>query len=280
MTTAEQWRRAVAAGQQQPVAPRDAATVVLLRPTGGDGTAGPFQVCLLRRSPSMSLAPGSYVFPGGVVDPGDAAPATEGWYGPPPADWATRLDASPDRAAALVHAAARETFEEAGIVFASAPEAGVADTAGDPGWEQDRAAVAERRVALGAVLQRRGLVLRTDLMRPWARWVTPRVERRRYDARFFLALLPDGQQPRAASTESDALAWLTPEQALRGWRHGELPMLPPTVATLRELNSLNSLDAVLAAERDLSPFEPEVRQHAGTVTVIGPDGTEYPAPRI
>ena len=77
---------------------------------------------MLRRVAAMKFAPGAYVFPGGSVDPADYA-AEVGWHGPDPAEFGARLGASAEMARALVCAAVRETFEEAGVLLAGAPAA-------------------------------------------------------------------------------------------------------------------------------------------------------------
>jgi 8-oxo-dGTP pyrophosphatase MutT (NUDIX family) len=127
--------RAFADGSRTPVEPRDAATVVLMRP-------GPHQpeIYLLRRHTSMAFAGGMCVFPGGGVDQRDFD-HTVAWAGPPSATWAERLGTSEELARALVCAAVRETFEESGVLLAgpSADEV-VADTTGAD-WEADRLAL-------------------------------------------------------------------------------------------------------------------------------------------
>jgi len=203
--------RDILEGRKQPVPPRDASTVLLLRAapaghaglpgaTGPDetpagGASGGFEVYLLRRRRSMAFAPGAHVFPGGSVDPRDAETALA-WAGPEPAAWSKMLNGSAELARALICAAVRETFEESGVLLAGpAPDAVVADTTGD-GFEADRKALIDRSLSLAGLLQRRGLVLRSDLLRPWARWVTPEIEGRRFDTRFFAAALPAGQRTR------------------------------------------------------------------------------------
>src|SRR5207302_7788536 len=124
----------------------------------------------------------AYGFPGGAVD---AADADEGiaWAGPDAATWATQLATTADLARTLVCAAVRETFEESGVLLAG-PDAGtVLATTGDEGWEADRRALLAGSLSLAELLHRRGLVLRSDLLRPWARWITPVTEARRYDTR-------------------------------------------------------------------------------------------------
>ena len=178
--------RAYAAGTRTPVEPKDAATVVLMRPSA----AGP-EVYLLRRQTSMAFAGGMCVFPGGGVDPRDFD-AEVAWAGPPVSAWASWLGVDEALARALVCAAVRETFEESGVLLAgpSADEV-VADTTGDD-WEADRVALEGRTLSLTDLLARRGLVLRTDLLGVWAAWTTPVFEPRRYRTWFFVADLPVG----------------------------------------------------------------------------------------
>jgi 8-oxo-dGTP pyrophosphatase MutT (NUDIX family) len=232
---------------------RDASTIVVLR----DGAAG-LEAYLLRRVASMAFAPLMHVFPGGRVDPADSAAHT-GWYGPAPEEWAGILSADAGLARGLVCAAVRETFEESGVLFAGAGPDEFADVSG-PDWEADRLALIERRESLSGLLTRRGLALRADLLRPWAHWITPEIEPRRYDTRFFVAGLPPSQSTRDVGGESDATMWLTPQQAIELHERDELAMLPPTITTLRELAEYDRVEDVLAAAaaRDIAPVLPRV----------------------
>ncbi|MBX9387677.1 NUDIX hydrolase [Streptomonospora nanhaiensis] len=242
---------------------RPAATVMLLRERPG------LEVYLLRRVRSMPFAPGVYVFPGGGVDDRDTDRGVR-WAGPSPAAWAEVLGTAEPLARALVCAAVRETFEESGVLLAGPAESGpVADTRG-PDWEADRAALVDRSLAFSAFLDRRGLVLRTDLLRAWSRWITPEGEPRRYDTRFFAAALPDGQSTRDVGGEADRVAWLDPAEAVAAWRRGDLAMLPPTAYSCASLAECGSLAAVMAAPRDLSPVRPELREVDGRVRVAVP----------
>jgi hypothetical protein len=163
-------------------------------------------------------------------------------------------------ALALVCAAVRETFEESGVLLAGpTSDTVVADTTGAD-WEADRRALEGRDLAFTDFLARRGLVLRTDLLRFWGRWITPVVEPKRYDTRFFVAELPEGQVTRDVSTESDQVEWLSPEEATRAVDDGRLSMLTPTYVTCLELSEYDDPDAVLAAapHRDGTPIQPRL----------------------
>lgn len=258
--------RAFAEGRAEPVEPRDAATVVLVRP--GDGAP---EVYLLRRQTSMAFAAGMCVFPGGGVDRRDFD-HTVAWAGPPPATWAERLGASEELARALVCAAVRETFEESGVLLAgaSAHEV-VADTTGAD-WETDRLALEGKELSFTDFLDRRGLVLRTDLLGAWSGWCTPVFEPRRFRARFFVAVLPAGQRTRDVSTESSSVIWLDAAEACDQVDAGELRMLPPTYLTCLEVAQFATPDEVLAVARDrrVEIFTPEVEGSGTDATLTAP----------
>ncbi|PYC86614.1 NUDIX hydrolase [Streptomyces tateyamensis] len=233
--------RALAAGRLTPPAPKRAATVVLLR----DGAGEP-EAYLLRRRGSMAFAGGMYAYPGGGVDPRDAE-APPPWAGPSPEQWAHRLGVDPATAQAVVCAAVRETFEEAGVLLAG-PDAEQVAAARD--WRAERAALEAHQLSFAEFCREHRLVLRSDLLGGWARWVTPAFEERRYDTWFFVAALPPGQQAAHEVGEADRVAWLTPAAAVRGYAEGRYGMLPPTVSVLRELLPLRSAGEALAtAER-------------------------------
>ena len=285
------------AGRIAPATPRDAATVMLLRPAGADAAGGAavgvadgavgavgVEVLMLRRVAAMKFAPGAYVFPGGSVDPADFDPQI-GWHGPDPAEFGARLGAPPELARALVCAAVRETFEEAGVLLAGAPDGGpLAGPSGPsgPSWDEDRAALVAGALTLAELLSRRGLVLRADLLVPWARWITPEGEPRRFDARFFAAALPAGQVATGHAAESDRIAWLRPAAALAAARAGEMSMLPPTATTLNDFALAgaaaagDAVDAILARRPAIEPVGPRLVLEDGLAWLVIPDEVGYP----
>ncbi|WP_089157478.1 NUDIX hydrolase [Micromonospora sp. NBS 11-29] len=230
--------------------PRVAATVLLLRPAGGDG----FEVYLIRRLAAMTFG-GMYAFPGGGVDRSDSE-AHLGWAGPGPTGWGERLRLDAAAAQAVVCAAAREVFEEAGVLLAG-PDGGtvVGDVSGDD-WEAARQDLVGRRTGFADLLAGRGLTLRSDLLLPWSRWITPEFEPRRFDTYFFVALLPEGQRTRDVSGEADHTLWLRPADALARAEAGELTMLPPTMVTLAEVAAGGDLSGVARAAARRDPGTP------------------------
>jgi 8-oxo-dGTP pyrophosphatase MutT (NUDIX family) len=243
-------------GTRQPVEARHASTVVLLR--DGDGRPGGLEVYLLRRHVDMAFAAGMCVFPGGGVDKRDFD-ADIGWVGPSPAEWAQRLDTDEAFARALVCAAVRETFEESGVLLAGPTEDTVVEDTTGEDWEADRHRLESREVSFTDFLERRGLKLRTDLLRFWGSWVTPVFEPRRFNARFFVADLPAGQATRDVSTESDEVVWLPVRDAIRAVDAHEMLMLPPTYCTCLELfDFTDPAQALVEADgRDVSAVEPQ-----------------------
>lgn len=261
----------MARGEVTPAPARRAATVLLLR----DAPGGP-EVHMLRRRTTMPFAGGVYAYPGGGVDPRDERPLD--WAGPALDEWADRLGLKrPDAAQAVVCAAVRETFEEAGVLLAGADaDSVVADTTGDA-WEADRRALVARELSFAELLARRGLVLRSDLLGPWARWTTPEFEERRYDTWFFVAALPAGQLTRDVSGEADRTVWVRPADAAAARDAGELLMMPPTIATLRALTPYDTAADVLAAgaTRDMATVLAQLRTSGDEVVVSWPGHEEF-----
>lgn len=275
----------LAAGRAAAATPRDAATVVLLRvppqaaapgslpPAGGD-----VEVLMLRRTAAMKFAPGAHVFPGGSVDPADFG-ADVGWHGPDPAEFGARLGAPPELARALACAAARETFEESGVLLAGTPDGALAVPAGTT-WAADRMALAAGALAFGELLSRRGLVLRADLLTPWARWITPEGEPRRFDARFFVAALPAGQRAVGHAAEADQVAWVRPAAAIDTARAGKISLLPPTAVTLHEVATAvaagEGITGILRQRRVIEPVRPRLVLADGQPWLLIPEEVRYP----
>lgn len=250
-----------------PAPVRAAATVVLLRPSGES-----FELYVLKRASTMAFG-GVYAFPGGGVDPSDRPETLR-------ADWPERLGVPDEQARAVVGAAARELFEEAGVLLAGpVGEAdrtvgnltAAAETVGDVSaedWEAERAAVQARELTMTELLGRRGLRLRDDLLFPWARWITPEFEPKRFDTWFFVALLPQAQTARDVSGEADRTTWISPAAA------DGLAMLPPTRSMVNDLAAYQKMAEVVAAASRRNAADPvlprvELTEDGGALLRIG-----------
>jgi glyoxylase-like metal-dependent hydrolase (beta-lactamase superfamily II)/8-oxo-dGTP pyrophosphatase MutT (NUDIX family) len=228
-----------------PVVPVPAATVVLIRP----GRAG-LEVLLTQRPRSMAFAPDMHVFPGGRVDEGDAAPRLlrRSIVAPEAAALALGGDLTPIEALAVHVAAIRELFEEAGVLLADGGRGGVPIPV--RAASEARSALVGGDAGFESIVDELDLRLRTDLLVPLSRWVTPPTLPRRFDARFFAAGLPAGAR---VSFEGDEVAghrWLTPAAGLAAMAAGEIGMWLPTSATLQQLEHVSSIDQ---AHERLSP---------------------------
>jgi len=269
-------------GEQRPppdgaagdVTVRPAATVMLVK----DTPAG-LEVFVLRRVVGMAFAGGMTAFPGGAVDGSDhetdhAAPLR--WSGPDPQWWAAQLGVTPDTARALVVAAARELFEETGVLLAgpTARRVGAGrhrsdQIAAGSVTDADRIAVLDRRAPFADVLTGADLELRADLLRPWANWVTPAGHTRRYDTFFFTAAMPAGQQARLLTSEADLGQWRAPQALLAEYDVGAVQLMPPTLAMLTDLAGVGSVAEVMAARRVVTPVRFGEPSGVGTVGTVG-----------
>jgi len=250
-----------------PATPKDAATVMLVRDIDGG-----LEVFLQRRVKGMPFAGGMTVFPGGGVDRRDADTSLA-WHGPPPAWWAARFACDVGLARALVCAAVRETFEESGVLLAGPSEDTVVSDVRP--FAEARSQLVNRELSLAGFLAEAGLVLRADLLRPWSNWVTPVEEKRRFDARFFLARVPEGQRPDGATTEAADTRWSLPSTTLDEWKAGEVGLLPPTWTTLAELEDCTSVADTMSRERTIEKLMPRVVRDGGVLRIVLPGDAGY-----
>jgi len=210
--------------QRAPVAPRPAATVLLLRDAPGG-----LEVLMTRRSATASFAPGAYVFPGGGIDAADAAAH----------DVAVHRPGQGGERLTQAIAAIRESFEELGVLLARHAD-GRAAAAAD-------IASLDRHQPLAAQCRERGLLLAADEVFVLAHWTTDRDLPRRFDVPFLVARMPHGQQPVADEAEQFEPVWVRPAQALERHEAGSFFMIFPTIRTLQRLVPFACVDALLAA---------------------------------
>lgn len=211
-----------AASVRTVAAPRAAGTLVLAR-DGADG----LEVLMVRRGRGAAFMADAYVFPGGRVEK--------------------------DEPGGAPGAAIREAFEEAGVLLARPAAASSGSDMirldGEPWTKEARRGLAGRTLALRALLDERGLALATDALAPFARWITPESEPRRYDTFFFLAAMPPGQTAAPDDVEVSEHRWATPAALLEADRRRELKLPPPTQWHLRDLSALRTVEEALAWAR-------------------------------
>jgi 8-oxo-dGTP pyrophosphatase MutT (NUDIX family) len=242
------------------VTPKDAATVIIVR----DGSAG-LEVFCVERSKQSRFMGGALVFPGGKVDPGDASD-----------EWLPLVTSVATERAHRI-AACRETLEEAALLHATGPVS-------DDELLALRSRLTNDPAALREFLRSRGLKLDLAALHPFARWVTPEAESRRYDALFFVAVAPAGQTGAHDEHETMASFWATPGEVLRRWEAGDVQLAPPTHRTLWLLASCASTKAVLelAAASSKEPICPRLVQAGETLALTLPGDPEHPVrePRV
>jgi 8-oxo-dGTP pyrophosphatase MutT (NUDIX family) len=243
--------------------PKPASTVAVIR----DGERG-IETWMMRRVKARAFAPGAAVFPGGSVDERDADVSVP-WSGSDPETFAARFGTDPRTARELVTAALRELFEETGALLANPLP--------DVDLDAARIAIEARELPLAQFLADHGSVLDAGALHPWARWVTPAVETRRYDTWFFVATLPEGVEAQAVSSEADVAGWVVVQDMLDANERGENRLLPPTIAMLRALIEGGTVAKVIAEapNRSLEPIHPEVRRGADGKNVVTAAGVVF-----
>ncbi|HLH73274.1 MAG TPA: NUDIX hydrolase [Chloroflexota bacterium] len=242
-----------------PVIPHPSATVILVRPAASD-----FEIFMVRRSAEQSFG-NVYVFPGGVVRPDDAAEiSTDRDFsaadalsaltvrgGRPPSDARQAL--------AIWRAALRELFEEAGVLLATTAEGqpltmlpAVAER-----FAQARPALQAGQLSLGELVAREQLSLSYRGLTYFSHWITPAPLPRRYDTRFFVARMPEGQDALHCQIETTDGRWIRPADALAGAADGTFPAVFPTRMHLARLSQYASIESLLdfAASKSIRTVE-------------------------
>jgi 8-oxo-dGTP pyrophosphatase MutT (NUDIX family) len=252
------------AGMTAPVTPRDAATVVVLR----DAPRG-LEVYLVKRSRMVDFMAGAHVFPGGKLDEADCSEGACGLLTAPAETLRERLGERlpAAQAAGFFVAAIRETFEEAGLLLGRLAAGRKTD---------------EARAALAAGADFASLVSELDAaaLVPWVRWVTPELSPKRFDARFFLARAPEGQEARVDGHEATEGMWIAPAEALARWRSGEILFAPATARSIELLASHSAVDGALAAAAVRRPppvLMPVVWNEGGRRFISLPGDPRHPA---
>jgi 8-oxo-dGTP pyrophosphatase MutT (NUDIX family) len=241
-----------------------AATVLLVR----DGAAG-LEVLMATRARTIDFAAGAAVFPGGKVAPADF---DERW-----------LTLSTDGAGldtverGFRVAAARETFEETGILLAHAADGTPVDPSAAAALAPERSVVERAPERFADVVAGAGLRLDLSAFVDFAHWLTPEGMPKRFDTRFLIAMAPDGQIPACDGGEATALDWLSPAGAVADAREGRRAIIFPTRLNLELLGqSGDAAGAVSAARaRPLRPVTPRIIRENGEAMLVIRDDAGY-----
>jgi 8-oxo-dGTP pyrophosphatase MutT (NUDIX family) len=255
-----------------------AATLILLREADGR-----LEALVMRRGAGLSFMGGMWVFPGGRMENADQSPEALGRILPDArgiglAQLRTMQGAAIDAdAAAGFHVAAcREAFEEAGVLLACAASGEPCDAATVTRLGARREEVTADAAAFTRMLEAEDLFLDTRQLVYWSHWITPSLEPKRYDTRFFAIALPADQAASADRSELTDHAWIRPAQAEQALARGEIRVVPPTLLTLEDLAESHSrhggLAGMLAAERERAapPVMPRIDVRAGEIRVVMP----------
>ncbi len=245
--------------------PRDASTVIVARPLDD----GSYEVLLTRRPESMAFMGGTFVFPGGALEAADCSDEMADCSVIDRTEASDRLGESiaPDRALGLFCCAARELYEEAGILIASERSGRPVDPAKvREVYAPHHAEVGHDPTAFAAFLSAEGLRLQTDVFVPHGRLVTPEQSPIRFDARFFVAPMPEGQAVVPHPTEVLEWLWIKPADALERAQRKELAVPIPTLAILQGLAEVPGYEQVLGGRAKAR--EVEATELSPLVTVV------------
>jgi 8-oxo-dGTP pyrophosphatase MutT (NUDIX family) len=250
---------------KEPVVPRPAATLSILRES-----AEGFEVLMMQRSMKADFMPGAYVFPGGGIEREDADPALfERCSGLDDAA-ASRLLRVEQGGLCYWVGAIRECFEEAGLLLCY-DRRGALVTLDTPELEQRyveyRAALNHGKLGFLEFLQREDLRMAVDRLTYFSHWITPLAAPKRYDTRFFAALVPAGQQPLHDDRELVDMVWVRPSLALAQEREGKLSLRKPTLDTLTSFVDAADCSALLCK---LEAGQPHIRP---ILPAVGADGS-------
>lgn len=227
--------------------PKRASTIVLVRPAKD----GVFEVFMTRRPREMRFLGGFFVFPGGSVKRSDSAPdMLDLCRGLSLREARARLGDELGAEDAMGHwvAAVRELYEEVGVLLCVRPDGGPAmgaETRERVGAK--RSSVLRGTLGFPDLLASEGLCCDVGSPVYFYHRTTPERYAMRFDTRFFLAPLPEGQTPLRVSEEVSESLWITPGEGLERADRGRMAVIPPTLHTLRTLADLGTWEALCGA---------------------------------
>jgi len=213
----------------------------------------------MRRHRDQAFMGGAFVFPGGRLDESDCNPELVSYVKGIDCYQARQKlqepNLSDDKSLGLYFAALRETFEEAGVLLAY-DAAGEIITFSDEErakrFSGYRLKLHENEINLIGFAELEDIYFALDFLTPYSHWITPEIEQKRFDTRFFLTLMPIGQTPIHDAIEMTESLWITPSMALKKHHNDEIILMPPTLKTIEELNDFDSAKDLLSHARSVN----------------------------
>jgi len=231
---------------------KDAATVILIRPSN----SGDWEIFLARRHHNQTFMAGAYVFPGGQLEETDNDPELENYIKTADVFDPSRLlqdgSLSSEKARRFFIAAIRETFEEAGILLGGKTTGyfvSFRDEKVLKRFNDYRHQLNASKITLVDIARKEEISFFPDALIPYAHWITPEFEKKRFSTRFFLAELPPDQTPVADAMELTESIWVTPQKALAMHRQKEIILMPPTLKTIEELSAFRDIKELFSAAK-------------------------------
>jgi 8-oxo-dGTP pyrophosphatase MutT (NUDIX family) len=255
---------------------KDAATVILIRPS----KSGDWEIFLAQRHPKQTFMAGAYVFPGGQLEEADSEPRLANYiktaHGFDPRRLLQDGILSGEKALGFFIAAIRETFEETGIFFGGKTSGNyISLNNGETlqRFNHYRRELSSSQITLTEIARKENILLFPDMLTPYAHWITPEFEKKRFNTRFFLAKLPPNQIPLADATELTESLWVTPQKALAMHYRKEITLMPPTLKTIGELSAFRNINELFFAAQNKIIY-PILPQLSGNILRL-PHDPEY-----
>jgi len=269
------------------VKPKDAATIILIRPSR-NAAKGVIEVLMVLRHPGNRFAADAYVFPGGAIDDQDCLASLEPYCTGLNPNTAAKIITdipSPGLAQGAWIAAVRETFEEVGLLLAYDSQKRLLSLTPESDkiarFDRYRRQLNDSSITLKDILEKERLVLATDRIFYYSHWITPELVPIRYDVRFFVAQAPPDQEPLHDGFELTDSLWITPQKALQANREGRFTMVLPTIVTMKELAQFRSAEDVIQStyKKNVPKILTTLVKKDSTLVEAMPDGSIVgPAP--
>jgi 8-oxo-dGTP pyrophosphatase MutT (NUDIX family) len=257
--------------KKEPPPARPAATVLLLRPSKPGDAGSPLEVFMVVRHHAIDAFSGALVFPGGKLEEADGDPGLRARCG-----GADEISAGELK---FRVAGVREAFEECGILLArKRGQRNLISAADLKGIEERwRAKLARDEASIVDLVEAEDLEVATDLMTPFAHWITPVFAPKRFDTWFYLAEAPEDQLALHDGSESVESVWIDPQQAIDAAAAGKRTLVHATTKNLELLAEGGTVTGALsqASERKIVTVQPWVEQRDGKRYLHIPEGAGY-----